>query len=84
MFARDENSSVSKAMTGLRPLAWRSSMVATNSLSGSVRFTPTAISAGSASGYLAAIAVIFVVSTIPGLVMLRRSQAQIDKASHNA
>ncbi len=39
--------------------------------------------AGSASGYLAAIAVIFVVSTIPGLVMLRRSQAQIDKASHN-
>ena len=39
--------------------------------------------AGSASGYLAAIAVIFVVSTIPGLAMLRRRQAQIDKAPHH-
>ena len=40
--------------------------------------------AGSASGYLAAIAVMFVVSTIPGLAMLRRRQAQMNEAPHHA
>lgn len=40
--------------------------------------------AGSVSGYLVAIAIIFVVATLPGLAMLRRRQAQIDAARHDA
>lgn len=40
--------------------------------------------AGSVSGYLVAIAVIFVVSTVPGLAMLRRRQAQLNEASQDA
>ncbi|WP_421992585.1 CPBP family intramembrane glutamic endopeptidase [Qipengyuania sp.] len=40
--------------------------------------------AGSASGYVVAIVIIFVVSTLPGLAMLRRRQAQIDGATPDA